>query len=321
MATNAPATAAPATPTATAAPNPTGGGAILKPVSPGAFSGSSMKGRGHARYLNALFYARHGAGKTTLAGSAVDIPEMQDVLVVAAEGGDIVFEDNPRIKNWENIDIIKVDRIEQFQKVREWVENHVRFRDSDTDAAKENLRKLQDLAFPDVPDPERLRRFRTVIVDSLSEIEALHLKKILGDDQVAFDEGGEMQVAGYPEFRRNLHGMQNICRTFRDLPIHFLATCAESYAQDERKAFHYTPRMTGQLKDVLQGFFDVVGWLVPNQAQVDAATGIAPRRLFVQPQTAPRADAKCRLASFKGAYFEDPTMRDIMVDTGFIKSA
>lgn len=306
-------------PQPTANPNPTGGGAALTPVSPGAFSGKSMRGTTHARYINALIYARHGGGKTTLCGSSVDVPEMNDVLVVAAEGGEIVFENNPRIKNWENIDVIKVDRIEQFQKVRQWVEQHIRFRDIDTDAARTNLRKLQDMAFPDVPDPERLRRFKTIIVDSLTEIEAQHLKKILGDDNIAFDEGGEMVVAGYPEFRRNLHGMQNICRTFRDLPIHFLATCAETYSQDERKAYHYSPRMTGQLKDVLQGFFDVVGWLVPS-TQADAATGASPRRLFVQPQTAPRADAKCRLASYKGTFFDDPVMKNIMVDTGFIKA-
>src|SRR4051812_24013364 len=87
---------------ATAAPVQPGNAAALRPVSssPGAFSGSSMRGRVHARYLNGLFYGRHGAGKSTLVGSAADVPEMDDVLVIAAEGGDIVFENNPRIKNW-----------------------------------------------------------------------------------------------------------------------------------------------------------------------------------------------------------------------------
>jgi hypothetical protein len=63
-----------------------------------------------------------------------------------------------------------------------------------------------------------------------------------------------------------------------------------------------------------------VGWLVRNQAQVDPVTGVAPTRLFVQPQTGPKADAKCRLATYKGAYFEDPVMGEIMAATGFIKS-
>jgi hypothetical protein len=197
MASAAPTEAEPEAPAQpTTSPAPTGAGAALRPTpsSPGAFSGMSMRGRTHARYLNALIYARHGAGKSTLAATAVDVPEMQDVLVITAEGGDMVFEGNPRIDNWEMIDIIKVDRIEQLQKVTEWVQEHLRFRDIDTDAARANLRKLQDLAFPDLPDPERLRRFRTAILDSLTEIEALHLGKILGSDKEALDAAEELNV-------------------------------------------------------------------------------------------------------------------------------
>lgn len=309
------ATAAP-TPAA-AAPAQVSTTAALKPAGPGAFSGVSMKGRTHGRYINALFYGRHGAGKSTLTGSAVDVEAMQDVLVVTAEGGDIVYEGNPRIKNWESIDVIKVDRIEQLQKVQEWVALHVRFRDIDSDEARAKLRQLQDMAFPDVPDPERLRKFRTIVLDSLTEIEAHHLNKILGSDREAIDIGEEMNVAGYAEFRKNLHGMQKIVRTFRDMPINFLAVCAEAWTQDERKAYHYGPRMTGQLRDIMQGFFDIVGWLVPSTQNVDPVTGATPRRLYVQPQTAPKADAKCRLATYKGAFFEDPVMEEIMKETGF----
>jgi hypothetical protein len=294
--------------------------APLRPTSssPGAFVGASMAGRRHARYLNALVYGRHGGGKSTLAGSAVDVDEMQDVLVITAEGGDIVFESNPRITQWEKIDVIKVDRIEQANKVYEWLKAHVQLRDRP--GAEDQLRKLQDAAFPPdvIADPERLRRFRTVVVDSLTEIEGLNLTKILDLDSLGIDAGDEMAVAGYGEFRKNMHIMQKLVRNFRDMDIHFLAICAESYSQDERKAFHYGPRLTGQLKDILQGFFDVVGWLVPSTT-VDQGTGVSPRRLFVQPQTAPKADAKCRLATYKGSSFDNPTMTDIMVGTGFIK--
>jgi hypothetical protein len=291
----------------------------LRPVSdsPGAFVGTSMAATSHTRFLNALFYGRHGGGKSTLAASAADVDEMRDVLVVTAEGGDVVYEGNPRIRNWELIDVIKVDRIEQFQKVYEWVKAHVNFRDRPD--KEEQLRKLQDVAFPHVPDPQRLRRYRTVIVDSLTEIESMNLAKILGMDDVGFDAGDEMEVAGYPQFRKNMHMIQKIVRQFRDLDINFLTICAETWVQDERKAYHYSPRLTGQLKDIIQGFFDVVGWIVPNQTEVDPVTGNPKRRLFVQPQTQPRADAKCRLATYKGAYFDDPYMRDIMSQTGFIR--
>jgi hypothetical protein len=317
MATEAP--AAPEAEPENKGPAFTGGSAPLRPKSdaPGAFIGTSLGGGAHSKFLNALFYGRHGSGKSTLCGSAVDVDEMQDVLVVTAEGGSVVFENNPRIVNWEKIDVIKIDRIEQMQKVYEWLRAHVQYRDREGEPAEAQLRKLQDAAFS-FPDHERLRRYRTVILDSLTEIEAQNLSKILDLDTLGIDAGDDMAVAGYPQFRKNMHIIMKLTRNFRDLDINFFAVCSETWVQDERKAFHYTPRLTGQLKEIIQGFFDVVGWLVPSSA-VDAATGTAPRRLFVQPQTMPKADAKCRLATFQKPAFDDPVMRDIMSQTGFIQ--
>lgn len=296
----------------TQAPTQTGGGGT-KAIGPGAFSVRSMVSTGHSKYLNALIYGTHGAGKTTLLASAVDVPDMQDVLVVTAEGGTVVFEDNERVKAFENLDIIKVDRIEQFQKVYEFLKAHCSMRD---DPSKEEaLKGLQEMVFGEFDG--RIRRYRTVIIDSLSEIEAYCLAKIMNLDALGLDAGEDMEVAGFPQFRKNNHIMQRAVRQFRDLDVHVFMTCAQSYSQDERKAYHYGPKLTGQLSNIVQGFFDVVGWLVVGQKPSEDAPG--PRRLFVQPQSAPKADAKCRLASYKSDFFDDPTMHDIMVETGFIK--
>lgn len=293
----------------------TPGGANASHVaSPGAFSIGSMKKEegAHSGYMNLLVYGGHGAGKTTLLGSAVDVPEMQDILVVTAEGGTVVFEDNPRIKAYEMLDVVKIDRIEQFQKVYEFLKAHCAWRDDP--AKQDKLEELQRMV--GLPN-DRVRKFRTVIIDSLSEIEALNLAKIMNLDALGLDAGDDMEVAGYPQFRKNMHIMQRIVRQFRDLPIHCLITCAQAYSQDERKAYHYAPSLTGKLNGIIQGFFDVVGWLVVGNKTSEDAPG--PRRMFVQPQSAPKADAKCRLAGYKKDFFDDPTMASIMVDTGFIK--
>jgi GTPase SAR1 family protein len=297
---------------ATQAPVQTGGGGT-KAIGPGAFQVRSMRNTAHQKWFNGLFYGKHGAGKTTLLASAVDVPQMNDVLVVTAEGGTVVFEDNDRITAYEDLDVIKIDRIEQFNKVYEFVKAHVSMRDDPSKEAA--LRNLQKMVIDDEDD--RLRRYRTVIIDSLSEIEALNLSKILNLDALGLDAGDDMEVAGFPQFRKNMHLMQRIIRQFRDLNIHVLVTCAESFTQDERKAYHYGPKLTGQLSGIVQGFFDVVGWLVVGQKASEDASG--PRRLFVQPQSNPKADAKCRLAAYKSDYFDNPTMHDIMVKTGFIK--
>lgn len=295
------------------APTQTGGGGT-KVVSAGAFAVKALgRSEANTRYLNMLIYGGHGAGKSTLLASAVDIDEMNDVLIVAAEGGDIVYEDNDRIVNSDHLDIIKVERIEQLQKVYEFLKMHIVLRDNPDREAE--LMKLQQLVVPS--EDTRVRRWRTVIIDSLSEIEAYNLAKILNLDAIGLDAGEEFEVAGFAEFRRNNHIIQRFVRQFRDLDIHVLMSCAQSFSQDERKAYHYGPKLTGQLSGIVQGFFDVVGWLVVGQKAAEDTAG--PRRLFVQPQSTPKADAKCRLAAYKSDFFDNPTMKDIMTGTGIMK--
>lgn len=296
----------------TKAPSLTGGSPV-KVASPGAFNVTSMSQQDLHKWIKALFYGPHGGGKTTLAASAVDVPEMQDVLVVTAEGGTVVFEDNPRIEAAELLDVVKIDRIEQFSKVYDFLKTHVRWRDDPTKEAE--LRKLQDTVFGGESD--RLRRYRTVIVDSLTEIEAQNLAKILDLDSAGLDAGDDMEVAGFPQFRKNMHIIQRIVRQFRDLDIHVIMICAQTYSQDERKVYHYSPKLTGQLRTNVQGFFDVVGWLVVGNKTAEDAAG--PRRLFVQPQSSPKADAKCRLAAFKGEFLDNPVMADVVYDMGVLK--
>jgi hypothetical protein len=289
---------APSAPSDTAARTPV-------PTSPGAFSIHAMEDDDEGDgYMNILIYGKHGAGKTTLAGSSVDVPEMKDVLVISAEGGKIVFRNNPRIRDWKGLDVIKIDRIEQFQKAYEWVKEHVRWRDQEGPTAEKNLLTLQQVA--GIPS-DRIRRYHTVLCDSLSDVEQLNLAKILDLDKLGLDAGDDMEVAGWPQFRKNMHLMMTTIRKFRDLRINFVAICSEKFDKDERAQYHYTPRLTGQLATLVQGPFDIVGWLVPSQ-NTDQITGAAPRRLFVQPQT----------ATFQAQFFDNPTMEDIMAETGYI---
>jgi GTPase SAR1 family protein len=270
------------------------------------------------KYLKALIYGQPGAGKTTLFGSAVDVPEMRDVLVIAAEGGTLVLEENDRIKHDELIDTVKVDRIEQLQKLYEFLKHHCHARDNGDRATMEALQRMT-FGIPKEEPLDRLREYHTVILDSLTEIEAQNLSKIMNLDSMGIDAGEDMAVAGFSEFRKNNHIIQRIVRQFRDLPIHVFIVCAQSYTQDDLKRYHFSPALTGKLSTQIQGFVDIVGWLVVGSPDPNDESGAGPRRLFVQPQTGPKADAKNRISSYKKAYFDNPTMLSIMRDTGFIK--
>jgi len=332
----------PAKPAADASGQGTGPGSTAArsptPQNIGAFKIGALSDPQRNRYLKLLVYGPPGAGKTTLLGSSADIPSMCDVLCVSIEGGELALEENDRIQNSDNIDVIRMTDIEQLHKLLEFMKVHCQARDANNTYM---LAKLQAQVFqlvgeggismsPWPPEAQllemvgRLRRYRTLIIDSLTEIEAKNLAKIMGLDNVKEFELGNIEVSGWAEFRQNNHTMQRLVRAFRDLPINLLLVCAQSYSQDERKVFHYGPSLTGKLSQQIQGFVDVVSYLVISGAAAEELKVPDPanaqvRRLYIQPQAGIKFDAKNRRSSYKKGYFNNPTMTDIMKGFGMLE--
>lgn len=300
------------------APTQTGGGVTRvagggnQVQSPGAFQLSPLLAQAHQRFIKMLVYGDPGVGKTTLAGSATSVPSMNDVLLITAEGGDIVFEDNDRVAYPENIDMLKLNRIEQLKKVFEWLQFHVRQRDRGDDA--ELLKLQQVVGLP----TDRVRKYRTVILDSMTDIEAMNMNAVLGlatNQGMGFEVGEDYDVPEFKHFRANNNVIQAVARSFRNLPIHLIIICGCRYNQDEAKRFHYNPALTGQLSKQMQSFVDMVGYMVISSANVEDPTL---RRMYIQPsQGGIRFDAKCRRANIKKVFYENPTMEDIMRDFKF----
>lgn len=252
------------------------------------------------RHLKLLIYGNYGTGKTTLAGSAADVPSMQDVLVINAESGDLAltpFQDR--------IDTIQVTEYKRMSKIRDFLLAHCKARDAgDIDKLKEMESKLRGYEV-DIP-----KQYNTVIIDSLSEVEQYCMNQLLGiTDTTKLDE--EVQSAEWSEYKRNHSMIQRLVRAFRDLPMNVIYVCAEQYNQDETKKFKYSPALTGKLSKNVQGFMDMVGYLAIGQPKDD---GSVPRRLYVLPTG--KYDAKHRYANFKGSFFEDPTMQSILDQVG-----
>lgn len=266
------------------------------------------------RYLKMLVYGPYGVGKSTLVGSAVDVASMRDVLFIDAESGDMVLEDNPRISSPENIEHVRVTNFLQVARVQEFLKSHCARRDAnDIDGMRKVEAMLKGVPVEEIPTP---RKFRTVIIDSLSEIEAYCMYGLLkvNEGDILTGASDEIDVARFDEFRKNNMMMQVLVRALRDLPMNVLFVCAQQYTQDELKRFHYGPQMTGKLAAQIQGFVDIVGFMKSGQPD---ERGIAPRRLFVQPID--RFDAKNRRPFFTGSFFDDPTMTTIMKGIGLVK--
>lgn len=253
------------------------------------------------RYLKLLIYGNFGVGKTYLAGTASEVESMQDVLIINAEAGDLTLSE------FEGIDEISVRDFRTLGRINEYLRQHCRARDEgDDDFLRESEAKLRGVEPDDVETP---RKYRTVIIDSLTELEAYCFNQLLGiTDTTRLDD--ETQSAEWSEYKKNHTMMQRVVRAFRDLPMHVIYTASEQYQQDETKRFKYSPDLTGKLSKKIQGYMDMVGYLAIGK---DGEKPV--RRLYVSPSATGKFDAKHRYAAFKGEYFTNPTIAKILKET------
>ncbi len=231
--------------------------------------------------------------------------------MVDAESGDLTLDSDDH--NFKDIDHVRVTHYKQVARVYDFLKIHCKLReDNDIEGLKTLEARFKDCEPGDIENP---RRYNTVIIDSLTEVETFCMYQLLGitiDTKV--DE--ETATAEWTEYKRN-HGMiQRLVRNLRDLPLNVLMTCARGYVQDESKKFHFSPAMTGKLSSQIQGFMDMVGFLTMGQAEGDSAE--INRRMFVQPGG--KYDAKCRFSKFKKAYYDNPTMSEIFDSIGLAKT-
>ena len=261
----------------------------------------------HTEWLKMLIHAIPGAGKTTLAGSAVDVEEMREVLFLNVEAGALSLKNNPRVKSSKLIQAIRITNFSQIDQIKDWLAAHCVFRDAGDVAKLCDLEERITGKRPKVP-----KRFKTLIVDSISELDNMSMQNILGlSDKISLE--ADIPAAEWSHYKQNNSKMQILLRRLRDLPMNVIMTSVTKWVQDETKKMHYSPGLTGQLRDQVQGFVDIVGFLAVGSPSDD---NLAPRRLYVQPVN--KSDGKNRWAGYDKAYFDDPTMSSILKAVGLI---
>lgn len=272
---------------------------------------SPMQGE-RERWLKLLVYGKPGVGKTELLASSVNVTEMRDVLMIDAESGKTTLDDNDRIPDTSRLAHVRVTSFKQVAQIHDYLKAHIKVRDMANSPERTRKLKVLHSAITDIPVDEidEPFEFRTVIIDSLSEVDAYCMYNLMGMDTEKIETDDEMAVPEFKDFRRNNEQVKLLIRAFRDLPVNLLIACAQQYTQDELKKFHYTPALTGKLSSQVQGFMDIVGYMVTMAAN---ETSEMPRKLLIAPlQQGASFDAKNRKSIYKKSSFDNPDMLKIM---------
>jgi len=241
-------------------------------------------------WQNILFYGDFGSGKTYLAGSAILVPDMCDVLYISLEGGEQTLKELMRLCKKKGVDpnrimVIPVSSYKQYSYVYEFLKIHILARDSgDLLTLRKLEAQVRGLPVTATTTPEELEKllpnpmqFRTVISDSLSEAQKYCMYQILGIDPVNQKIDAEPDSAEWKDWGKSREMVQFLVRRFRDLPIHSIFICGESIEQDARKQFHYEPMLPGKLADDVRGLVDTVGYI----AAIPQEGGGITRRVYL----------------------------------------
>jgi hypothetical protein len=247
---------------------------------------------------------------------------MRDVILADVEAGDLSVINR-------DFDVVPMSEYRQIARLYEYLRAHVKARDENNVA---QLRRWEAHFKPEfvvpvvgaplpspveggplvvtepylaqwyeetIPTP---KKYRTLIVDSLSELDRLLMYQLLGIKIGAQRLDAETQQPEWAEWGRNAEMIRLLIRSMRDLPMNVIFVCSANVQEDDRKRQIYRPNLPGKLGGESQGFMDCVGYLVAYPGE----NGVLARRLYITPgQT---FDAKNRFVGFNDTYIQDPTM-------------
>ena len=222
-------------------------------------------------YLNILVYGNPGAGKTVLAGSADQVPEMRPVLFLDVEAG------TESLRNtYPNVETVRVSNWMDVQNV--YNELHAGG-----------------------------HGFNTVVLDSLTEIQKFSMYSIMGD-LVKRKSDADPDVPGMREWGKNIEQIRRFVRGFRDLPMNTIFTALMKSDRDSKTGMvQMKPYLSGKLADEVAGFLDVVVYYYVKQ--IGAGDEATFRRLLLTQATEQQV-AKDRTGKLP-MVVEDPTMASL----------
>lgn len=253
-----------------------------------------------AGWLNLMIYGELGVGKTYFAATADDVPEMQDVLYIDIEAGDLSL-----IKRRE-LDVTQINNFHQLARIHEFLILHCQARDAnDVDTLIKMEARLKEVDESEIKEP---KRYRTVVLDSLTEAQILNLYQLLHVEiDHPLDKIYEPPV--FDHWNRTTQMVRRTVRAFRDLPMHVIMVCQLKI--DEKDGNSRTIAFPKELSRTLPGFFDASGFL-QSSMQGEGVNRRKVRRLELENGAGFKAKHRFVALDQNKPYVENPTVRDLL---------
>jgi phage nucleotide-binding protein len=223
-------------------------------------------------YINLLVYGDPGVGKTELGGTAQDHPSTSPVLILDIEGGTATLRKRPDVM------VVRIKSVTDLVLIHGELDKAIASGD------------------PQAP--------RTVVVDSLTELQKLDMNDIMRTVVKRAKEKGDERDPDVPsqrEWGKSSNHIRNIVRAYRDLPCNVIFTALAKREQDDNTGTVVTvPSLPGKLASETPAFLDIVGYLY-----TEIKDSKIQRRMLCQPSRTKLA--KDRLGVF-GDLLENPTI-------------
>lgn len=224
-------------------------------------------------YLNLLVYGEPGAGKTYLAGTALDNKATAPVLFLDVEGGAVT------LRKRKNLDVIQIRTMDQIKQVNDEI-------------FKQGANTY----------------YKTIIIDSLTELQKLDMRTVQKSEKLKGGDKVDEDVPSQRAWGKSGERMRRTISAYKDLPCHVIATCLVGTEYDEANGTtSFYPSLPGKLRGDVPGYFDVVGFLKAESKKVGNET-VTIRTLQVA-KTA-RVVAKDR-TDVLGLVIDDPNIPDM----------